>query len=232
MVTSSAEVGSSAISTLGLQASAMAIMARWRMPPESWCGYSLTRCCGSGMPTSCSISMARAERGLARHVLVQDQRLADLPADGHDRIERGHRLLEDHGDLVAADAAHGGLVEGDEVDAVEPDGAADDAAGRIGDQAHQGERGDALAAAGFADDGQRLAALEREGHAVDGLDEAGARVEVGLQVVDLEHALGGRGRPRRCCHAGGRSAAIRCAAAGRGCRGGRRRTGWCRTPRR
>ena len=29
-------LGSSAISTLGWQASAMAIMARWRMPPDSW----------------------------------------------------------------------------------------------------------------------------------------------------------------------------------------------------
>ena len=37
MVTSSAVVGSSAMSTSGPQASAMAIMARWRMPPEiSW----------------------------------------------------------------------------------------------------------------------------------------------------------------------------------------------------
>ncbi|CUJ85489.1 Protein of uncharacterised function (DUF1602) [Achromobacter sp. 2789STDY5608615] len=36
MVTSSAVVGSSAISTLGWHASAMAIMARWRMPPDSW----------------------------------------------------------------------------------------------------------------------------------------------------------------------------------------------------
>ena len=34
IVTSSAVVGSSAISTDGLQASAMAIIARWRMPPE------------------------------------------------------------------------------------------------------------------------------------------------------------------------------------------------------
>ena len=37
-VTSSAVVGSSAISRSGLQAMAMAIMARWRMPPENWCG--------------------------------------------------------------------------------------------------------------------------------------------------------------------------------------------------
>ncbi len=35
MVTSSAVVGSSAISRAGRQISAMAIMARWRRPPES-----------------------------------------------------------------------------------------------------------------------------------------------------------------------------------------------------
>ena len=35
MVTSSAVVGSSAISTFGLQANAIAIITRWRMPPDS-----------------------------------------------------------------------------------------------------------------------------------------------------------------------------------------------------
>ena len=35
MVTSSAVVGSSAIRISGSQASAMAIMTRWRMPPEN-----------------------------------------------------------------------------------------------------------------------------------------------------------------------------------------------------
>ena len=39
VVTSRAVVGSSAISRLGLQERAMAIMALWRMPPpESWKG--------------------------------------------------------------------------------------------------------------------------------------------------------------------------------------------------
>ena len=38
----------------------MAIITRWRMPPESWCGYSFTRRSGSGMPTSFSISTARS----------------------------------------------------------------------------------------------------------------------------------------------------------------------------
>ncbi len=38
MVTSSAVVASSAISRRGLHDSAMAIMTRWRMPPENWWG--------------------------------------------------------------------------------------------------------------------------------------------------------------------------------------------------
>ena len=39
IVTSSAVVGSSAMMSFGLQESAMAIITRWRMPPENWCGY-------------------------------------------------------------------------------------------------------------------------------------------------------------------------------------------------
>ena len=38
IVTSSAVVGSSAISTAGSHASAIAIITRWRMPPENWWG--------------------------------------------------------------------------------------------------------------------------------------------------------------------------------------------------
>jgi hypothetical protein len=38
VVTSSAVVGSSAISSTGSSTSAIAIMMRWRWPPESWCG--------------------------------------------------------------------------------------------------------------------------------------------------------------------------------------------------
>ena len=83
MVTSSAVVGSSAISSLGLQASAMAIMTRWRMPPDSWCGYSFDALLGLGdADQRRSISTARASASLARHALVQQQRLADLLADG------------------------------------------------------------------------------------------------------------------------------------------------------
>ena len=62
MVTSSAVVGSSAISRAGRQISAMAIMARWRMPPESSNGYMSIARFGSGKPTRFSISIVRSRR--------------------------------------------------------------------------------------------------------------------------------------------------------------------------
>ena len=77
---------------------------------------------------------------------------------------------------------HRRLVERQQVDAGERDRAADDAAGRIRQQPQQRKRGDALAAARFADDRQRLAVPQREGDAVDRLDDPVAGIEVGLQV--------------------------------------------------
>ncbi len=59
-MTSRAVVGSSAMSSLGSLESAMAIIARWRMPPENSCGYWSSRRLGSGMPTRSSSSAARA----------------------------------------------------------------------------------------------------------------------------------------------------------------------------
>ena len=59
-VTSRAVVGSSAISSPGSQASDCAIMARWRCPPDSWCGYLSTEASGFGISTMVSSSIARA----------------------------------------------------------------------------------------------------------------------------------------------------------------------------
>ncbi len=58
MVTSSAVVGSSATSSLGSQASAMANITRCCWPPDSSNGYDARRRLGSGMPTSLSRSSA------------------------------------------------------------------------------------------------------------------------------------------------------------------------------
>ncbi len=109
MVTSSAVVGSSAISSFGLQASAMAIITRWRMPPENRCGCSWKRDFAAGMRTRSSRRTGLGLGRRARQAAVVDQRLGDLEADGEHRIEARHRLLEDHGDLVAAHVLHARL---------------------------------------------------------------------------------------------------------------------------
>jgi hypothetical protein len=70
------------------------------------------------MPTSVSNSTTLA-RLAARAVQRQD--LADLLLDRMQRVERGHGLLEDHGDLVAAHAAQPALVGGEHVLALEQD---------------------------------------------------------------------------------------------------------------
>ncbi|CPU62294.1 Protein of uncharacterised function (DUF1602) [Mycobacteroides abscessus] len=58
-MTSSAVVGSSATRSFGSHARACAIIARWRCPPESWCGYASNRRSGSGISTSRRSSIAR-----------------------------------------------------------------------------------------------------------------------------------------------------------------------------
>src|SRR6266850_1957806 len=60
MLTSRAVVGSSARTSEGSHASAIAIIMRCRMPPLNWCGYWTSRRAGSGMPTIESSSAARA----------------------------------------------------------------------------------------------------------------------------------------------------------------------------
>ena len=161
MVTSSAVVGSSAMMTLGLQASAMAIITRWRMPPENSCGYCLNRRSGSVMPTLVSSSMARALRLRRRHVEMLQHRLDDLPADGQQRVERRHRLLEDHRDLAAAEASHRFLGQREVVLAGKAGRAGEARVGAVGEEPHHGERRDRLAAAGFADQRDDLARAAR-----------------------------------------------------------------------
>ena len=64
IVTSSAVVGSSAISSFGLFASAMAIITRCRCPPLSWCGKAASRDSASGKPTRRSSSATAPRAGL------------------------------------------------------------------------------------------------------------------------------------------------------------------------
>ena len=75
MVTSRAVVGSSAMSSAGSQARAMAMTTRCFMPPENWWGYSPFR--AAWMPTMPSISSTlRSTSAFAMPFVVQEDRLA------------------------------------------------------------------------------------------------------------------------------------------------------------
>ena len=141
---------------------------------------------GLRMPTSPSSSIARCRRRRLGDVAVGLDRLDDLVADPVEGVKRGERVLEDHRDLVAADRRscssldrRAGLRPRT---ALVPEIAAFGAAGEAEDR----QVGDALAAAGLADDPERLARLDRERDAVDRLDDAVLGLEADPQIVDRE----------------------------------------------
>ena len=92
---------------------------------------------------------------------VQLYRLADLVADREDRIERGHRVLEDHRDVVAANLPHLGLALLQKILTAQLDRTPFDAAGRHRNQAHDRERVDRLTRTRFANDAEGRSALDR-----------------------------------------------------------------------
>ena len=109
------------------------------------------------MPTSFEQFKHAHLRLFEAHRPVMDDRLGDLPPDRIERIERGHRLLEDHGDLGAAHLVEALERQSDQLLAA-IFGRAGDAA-IVGQQAHDTHHGLALAGTGFADDRKRFTRL-------------------------------------------------------------------------
>ena len=120
------------------------------------------------------------------HPLVDEKRLHDLQPDGQHRVERGHRLLEDHRDVAAAQRAHLVLGEREEIASFEQDAPVRDASGRLGEEAHDRERRYRFAAAGFADQRDHLARIDLPAHALHGADDAARRDEMHVQVFDRQ----------------------------------------------
>jgi hypothetical protein len=117
---------------------------------------------------------------------MQLDRLADLVADGEDRIERGHRLLKDHRDLVAADFAHLLVVELQEIAPAIDNFTADDFSRRRLNEAHDRQRSHALAATRLTDQTESFALADLEAHAVDGAHFALGGKKRCLQIFNLE----------------------------------------------
>ncbi len=76
---------------------------------------------------------------------VNLQHLTHLLLDGVQRVERGHRLLEDHGDLVAPDLAERVRRERQHILALEPDFSGGMRRGRVGEELEDRKRRHRLA---------------------------------------------------------------------------------------
>ena len=126
--------------------------------------------CGA-RPPGCrcarSSSTARLAPAFARAApSCSSSDLHDLVADRVERIERGHRLLEDHRDVAAAHAVHRALRLRQHLAAVEPD-----RAGRLRvlDETQDRQRRHRLARPRLADQRELLARIDRERDVVDHL---------------------------------------------------------------
>ena len=148
------------------------------------------------------LDRARPRRAFRQRGMQAD-RLDELVADGVERRQRAHRLLEHQADLAAADRAHLRAVRRQlhqvdraSVRAAQHDLAADDAAGAF-DDAQDGARGDALAAAGFADDAERAAGEQIERGAVHRAHHAFIGEEMRVQIAHREDRFSHTDPPRR-----------------------------------
>ena len=85
----------------GASTSASAIMIRWRMPPENSCGYCLKRVGGIPIPPAsrASACASRPWPGRGSWVCRVSRKWSSIV---HQRIEAGHRLLEDQPEVGAA----------------------------------------------------------------------------------------------------------------------------------
>ena len=116
------------------------------------------------------------------------ERLPKLPADRQDRVQASHRVLEDHCDLPATQPPESPIVQLQQVLAPKPRSARVDPT-RPWEQAEERECCHALAAAGLADDPERLPGGDLERDPVDGVHGPSARPEVDAQILNREQGL-------------------------------------------
>ena len=98
---------------------------------------------------------------------VQLERFTNLIAHGEHRVERGHGLLKNHRDAVAAHLAHAFFAGLDQVFALKQHLAAADAPRRAGNEPQQGQRGHAFAATRLAHHAQGFAAVNAQVDAIE-----------------------------------------------------------------
>ncbi len=154
----------------------MAIIARCRMPPDSWCGYDARPLLRRGdADRGQHVHGARTPPRASDKPWCSTMHLGDLPAHRHHRVQRRHRLLEHHRDARAAQRCARPTAAGRAARAPPAGSSPPTRPGRR-HQAHQRQRGQRLAAAAFADHAQGAAGTDAEADA--GNDLAGGETTV------------------------------------------------------
>ena len=171
---------------------AIAPTTRWRIPPLIWCGNAAHPARpAAGMrhhaeQLHAALPDETSTTGCMSPLNVSDQ----LVAYGQHRIQRGHRVLQNHADVAARECPTSRPLSFSSRSSpsnmtlpptILPPGSG---TRRISDS-----DGHALARAGFAYDTQRLAALEVEGNPIDRLDHAGSGEEVRLKIFALPSSV-------------------------------------------
>jgi hypothetical protein len=120
---------------------------------------------------------------------MKPQHFVDLVAAGHDRVQRGHRLLEDHRHARGAQLAQPGFGRVSDVFIQQGNSPAHDRQ-VAGQQAHHALRDHRLARARFSDQADDLAPAYRERNARDGmgsLRSLGKSDAQGIQFKNSAH---------------------------------------------
>src|SRR5688572_17091846 len=118
---------------------------------------------------------------------MQAKGLGDLLADCIDRIERRHRVLKDHRDVIAADLAHAVFRCRGQLFVLEFYRPSRDPPGRI-DQPHYRQRRYRLTAARLPDQAHQFPFTDAETHVIYGLYEAGPCWEYCLKIGYFEQS--------------------------------------------
>ena len=98
-------------------------------------------------------------------------------ADGLHRVQRRHRFLKHHADVIAADRAKLGFGQGQQVLIAQHDMTA--RLRPLGQQLHRRQRGHGFARAAFAGDGHDLSGVDTEGHALEDIEPVDRHRQVG-----------------------------------------------------
>ena len=121
---------------------------------------------------------------LIRHAQISAKHLFHVPADGHDRIQGRHGILEDHGHIPAPEFPVLLIGKGRHLRIVELQAFGLDG-GIVGEDSQNSLHGDGLSGTGLSYDADDLTLINVEIHASDSLYFLTSGMEGDVQVSDF-----------------------------------------------